>query len=101
MVVGYQPQLANDAALCSPIVERLVTGTVIDAVLDGERMLGHGRRQFGRAERLHAPGTGDSGRLHLPVRSHLSFPLNAEAGREQHPATDVTLSWRSATDQDR
>ena len=101
MVVGYEPQLANDAALCSPIVERLVTGTVIDAVLDGERMLGHGRRQFGRAERLHAPGTGDSGRLHLPVRSHLAFPLNAEAEREQHPATGVTLSWRSATDQDR
>ena len=101
MVVGYEPQLANDAALCRPIVEHLITGTVVEAVLRGNQVVGHGYRLGVSDTRQHAPGNGDSGRLQLPVRSERAFPLRLLAERQQQPDVGVTASWSYPSGDDR
>lgn len=101
MVVGYEPQLANEAALCQPVIERVVTGTLVEAVVRGDQVVGHGIRLGLSGTREHAPGNGDSGRLQLPVRSHRSFPLRLLAERQQQPDVGVTASWSYPSGDDR
>ena len=101
MVVGYEPQLANEAALCQPVIERVVTGTLVEAVLRGDQVVGHGVRLGLSGIRQHGPGNGDSGRLQLPVRSRRSFPLRLIAERQQRPDVGVMASWSYPTGDDR
>lgn len=101
MVVGYEPQLANEAALCQPVIERVVTGTLVEAVVRGDEVVGHGVRLGLSGAREHAPGNGDSGRLQLPVRSHRCFPLRLLAERQQQPDVGVTASWSYPSGDDR
>ncbi len=101
MVVGYSPELANDAALCRPVIEHVVTGTVVEAVLRGDEVVGHGVRLGLSTTRLHVPGNGDSGRLQLPVRSRRSFPLRLLAERREQPDVGVIASWSYPPGDDR
>lgn len=106
MVVGYEPQIATDAALCRPVIEHVMTGTVIEAVLHGGRLVGRGYRQSVTSERVHAPefyepGTPSSGRLELPVRSRHSFPLHLVADRVEQPDPGVSASWSLQSRDDR
>jgi hypothetical protein len=106
MVVGYEPQIATDAALCRPVIEHVMTGTVIEAVLRGGRLVGRGYRQSVTSERVHAPefylpDTPSSGRLELPVRSRHSFPLHLVANRVEQPDPGVSASWSPQSRDDR
>ena len=106
MIVGYEPQLANDAALCSPVIEHDMTGTMIEAVLRDGKLVGRGYRQSVTSERVHGPafyepGTPSSGRLQLPVRTRRSFPLQLVADRVEQPDPGVTVSWSSRPSDDR
>ncbi len=106
MVVGYEPQLANDAALCSPVIEHVMTGTLIEAVLRDGKLVGRGYRQSVTSERVHGPAAGEpdtprSGRLQLPVRTRRSFPLQLMADRVEQPDPGVTVSWSSQPSDER
>lgn len=96
VVRRYFAQVANEAALCEPEVERVMTGTVVEGVVRDGVLHGRGHRGSMEVDRVHAPESGDSGRLELPVRSDRSFPLLLRSGRTLTPEPGLTITWGSA-----
>ena len=98
IVRRYSPQVAQEAAICEPDIEHVVSGFLVEAVLEDGVLQGQGRSNEVSIDRIHTALSSDSGRVQLPVRSDRSFPLWVEAGAPSSPLSGVSITLSPAPD---